>query len=249
MSRSERAHIDELPPVLPLGFGHPEPAESIIKTAGNALLFSYEGHVWILTCTPLVESVPDAYQLKAIWRPEATNYFLVLRDRSRRRIPADSGFMLYHFAEASSFSKQYDSLRELAIPDDNSFAEGAPMSLRGFEANRLRPERIYSRHSLPESRLEAKHLEAELDIRPDDYSRLIRRQRVAELTGETLPEMTGALVSFETENGPRPAGLVTGTGTLKLKRTESGPVEDVNVCTYVSLRQVSRLIDRMMNKA
>lgn len=247
MSRSESVHIAELPPVIPLGFGHPEPADSIIKTAGNALLFSYGGHVWILTCTPLVESVPDAYQLKAVWRPEGTNYFLVLSDRNRRRMPADSGFMLYHFSELASFSKQYDSLPELVAPHDISFSEGAPMSLRGFEANRLRPERIYSRYSLPASRLEAKYLEAELDIRPDDYSRPIRRQRVAELTGRSLPEMTGALVAFETDNGPLAAGVVTGTGTLKLKRTAAGPVEEVNVCTYVSLRQVTLLLDHLLN--
>ena len=247
MSRLSGTYTDVLPAVVPLGFGHPEPAESLIKTSGNALLFARGGHAWLLTCRHLVAPIEDDYPIKAVWRPGDTNYFLVLDHQKRRPIPDGSGLVLFHFSSAGAFSERFGPLPGLDRPGAESMKEGAPMSLVGFEAEDMRPERIYSLHPLPETRLEASFLDARMDIQPEDYPGVLRQQQLAELKTGQQPEMSGSLISFVTGDEYQPAGMVTGTGSLKLRRTQGGPVEEVPICTYTPLPRVAKLIDALLN--
>lgn len=235
--------------VLPLCHGYEKPPKSIKETLGNALIFSFDEGIWLLTCRHLMEMAWTESMIKSVKLDQEANYFMMWKKSDNLRYhPSDTSsqslnLALYYFGETDAFQPATDFWTWELSRAASKLEEEDPLKIIGIRSDQMTPESVASSKPLPLTYVDGMYLDNILNFSPEDHSRTFMQQQVMRVSKDQLAELSGGLVAAKGPEGWYPRGIVTGSGTVTLKMEEKAAAEEVGIFTYTDFVYLNQMLE------
>lgn len=235
--------------IVPLGFGYEEPTKSIIKTIGNGILFTYDDHIWVLTCRHIIEPFWGDHPVKAVFKHEGTQYFLMLNDREHLQFHLGDtdqqtiDLALYSFARKENFKGGDETLNLDALDQLPDLKEGDDLEVLAISSADMNPESVVSSKPIPLKTVKGSFIDYTFNLKPQDYALQFTEQHIMHVQTGGDMELSGGLVLAHKNGDYWPMGIITGSGNVKLMDSETGKAKNADIITFTHFKYLLQMLE------